>query len=58
MAIHSNIFAWEMPWTEEPGGLQSMGSKKEPDMTKDQTTTTAAHYTGLTKQLIWVFHKM
>ena len=28
MAIHSNILAWEIPWTEEPGGLQSMGSQK------------------------------
>ena len=27
MAIHSSIFAWEIPWTEEPGGLQSMGLK-------------------------------
>ena len=26
MAPHSNILAWELPWTEEPGGLQSMGS--------------------------------
>ena len=26
MATHFNILAWEMPWTEEPGGLQSMGS--------------------------------
>ena len=25
MAIHSSILAWEIPWTEEPGGLQSMG---------------------------------
>ena len=25
MAIHSNILAWGIPWTEEPGGLQSMG---------------------------------
>ena len=25
MATHSSIFAWESPWTEEPGGLQSMG---------------------------------
>ena len=24
MAIHSNILAWEIPWTKEPGGLQSM----------------------------------
>ena len=26
MAIHSSILAWEIPWTEEPSGLQSMGS--------------------------------
>ena len=25
MATHSNILAWRFPWTEEPGGLQSMG---------------------------------
>ena len=25
MATHSNILAWEIPWTEEPGGLQFMG---------------------------------
>ena len=28
MAIHSSILAWRMPWTEEPGGLQSMGSQR------------------------------
>ena len=28
MATHSSILAWEIPWTEEPGGLQSMGSPK------------------------------
>ena len=27
MATHSNIRAWRMPWTEEPSGLQSMGSQ-------------------------------
>ena len=27
MATHSTIFAWEIPWTEEPGGLQSVGSQ-------------------------------
>ena len=26
MASHSSTFAWKIPWTEEPGGLQSMGS--------------------------------
>ena len=28
MATHSNILAWKIPWTEEPGGLQSMGSQR------------------------------
>ena len=28
MAIHSSILAWKSPWTEEPGGLQSMGSQR------------------------------
>ena len=29
MATHSSILAWEIPWTEEPGGLQSMGSQRD-----------------------------
>ena len=28
MVTHSNILAWKAPWTEEPGGLQSMGSQR------------------------------
>ena len=28
MATHSSILAWEIPWTEEPGGLQSLGSQR------------------------------
>ena len=28
MATHSSIFAWKIPWMEEPGRLQSMGSKR------------------------------
>ena len=28
VATHSSILAWEVPWTEEPGGLQSMGSQR------------------------------
>ena len=32
MATHSSIPAWRIPWTEEPGGLQSMGSQ-ESDVT-------------------------
>ena len=33
MATPSSIFAWRIPWIEKPGGLQSMGSQKELDMT-------------------------
>ena len=29
MAPHCSIFAWRIPWTEEPGGLQSMGSQRD-----------------------------
>ena len=32
MATHSNILAWRIPWTEEPGGL--LGGHKESDTTK------------------------
>ena len=28
-ATHSSILAWRIPWTEEPGGLQSMGSQRD-----------------------------
>ena len=28
MATHSSILAWEIPWTEEPGGLQSIGLQR------------------------------
>ena len=28
MATHSSVLAWRTPWTEEPGGLQSMGSRR------------------------------
>ena len=41
MATHSSILAWEISWTEEPGGLQSMGSQ-ELDMTQRLNTTTTA----------------
>ena len=28
MATHSSVHAWKIPWTKEPGGLQSMGSQR------------------------------
>ena len=37
MATHSNILAWRIPWTEDPGGLQSMGS---PTVGHDRATNT------------------
>ena len=33
-ATHSSILAWEIPWTEEPGGLQSRGGHKESGTTE------------------------
>ena len=33
MTIHSSILVWRIPWTKEPGGLQSMG-QKESNMTE------------------------
>ena len=44
MAMHSAILAWKIPWTEEPGGLQS-GGHKESDTTKPaaHTSPSAAH---------------
>ena len=38
MATHSTILAWEIPWTEEPGRIQSMGwGSDELDMTEGLT---------------------
>ena len=37
MATHSSILAWEIPWTEEPGRLQPMGSQRaEHDLATEQ----------------------
>ena len=44
MATHPSILAWRIPWTEEPGGLRSMGFK-ELDMTKQLTHINAAEFT-------------
>ena len=46
MATHSSILSWRIPWTEEPGGLQSMGLK-------ESDTTEAAERTHLWIQ-IWI----
>ena len=38
-AIRSSILAWEIPWTEEPGGLQSIGLQKSWTSSRLKTTT-------------------
>ena len=40
MATHSSTLAWRIPWTEEPGGLQSMGSQR---VRHDLVTTTTTN---------------
>ena len=45
MATHSSIFAWEIPWTEEPDGLWAMGSQQELDMT--EATKQQRRHTGM-----------
>ena len=40
MTTQSSILAWEIPWIEEPGGLQSMGSQRSQTQFSDQTITT------------------
>ena len=42
LATHSSIFAWEIPWTEEPVGLRSPWSPKESD-TNEATEHAGAH---------------
>ena len=41
MATHSSVLAWRIPWTEEPGGLQSMGSQES-----HMTECLSLHFTG------------
>ena len=41
MSTHSRIFAWRIPWTEEPGGLQSMGSQKSRKQLSNQITSSS-----------------
>ena len=57
MATHSSILAWEIPWTEECGGLQSMGSQKSQTQLSNQTTTTMpTAYSKLGKSQSWLFY--
>ena len=44
LATHSSILAWEIPWTEELGKLQSMEWQKSRTQLSDQTTTNPCTY--------------
>ena len=39
MATHSSILAWKIPWTKEPGGVQSTGSQKSQTRLNDRNQT-------------------
>ena len=52
MTVRSTILAWRIPWTEEPGRLQSMGSRKESDMTK-RLTLSLLSLCALKRYLRW-----
>ena len=47
MATHSSTLAWKIPWTEEPGGLQSMGLQSQTQLS-DFTFT--FHFPALEKE--------
>ena len=49
MAPHSSTLAWKIPWTEEPGGLQSMGVAKSRTQLSDLTFT--FHFHALEKEM-------
>ena len=51
LAVHSSTLAWQIPWTEEPGGLQSRGSK-ELDMPEWLSTHTCLSYMTEEKTMI------
>ena len=43
MATHSSILAWRIPWTEEPGGLQSIGSQNQTQLKRLSTLAHTQH---------------
>ena len=56
MATHSSIHAWKIPWTEQPGGLQSMESQR---VGRDWATSAQLSSAGLmtTTRLKWLFSR-
>ena len=49
MELHSSTLAWKIPWSEEPGGLQSMGVAKSRPRLNDFTLT--FHFHALEKEM-------
>ena len=49
MATHSSILAWRIPWTEEPGGLQSMGIAKSQTRLKNNQVDKLLFISGATE---------
>ena len=57
METHSSILAWEIPWAEEPGSLQSLGSQKSQTWQSNKTITTTLliYYEPLDQSLlVWM----
>ena len=52
MATHSSILAWRIPWTEEPGGLQTMGSQR---VVYDWIDWTRTHTPFLKQMFVYLF---
>ena len=51
MATHSSILAWRVPWKEEPGGPQSMGSQR---VRHNQETNTLVNYVVHPESNLWL----
>ena len=52
MSTHSSILAWDMPWTEAPGGLQSMGSQRVGHDLATKTTQQQQQLISLDKNML------
>ena len=58
MATHSRILAWEIPWTKQPAGLQSMGWRQSWTRLRELTTTIVCKVLGTYWVLEWVIEEI
>ena len=49
MVTHSSILAWEIPWREKPGGLQSMGSQSQAQLKQLSRHADAAYFSSFNR---------